>query len=143
MRRHLPKIASLVVLIVALGGCVAPAPPMIEQGTFVGEKTFVVQRASVEVIVDTEGEGAYEIVQHPFTHPMSPAGDTQITLTTPAGTFVVENHGLVPNDRVRVNGTVHDFPDPAFEWPSFGRRRLRIAKDGSVTATVDEIRLQP
>jgi hypothetical protein len=49
----------------------------------------------------------------------------------------------VPLDKVRVNGTVHDFPDPKFEWPSFGRRRLRIAKDGSVTATVDEIRPQP
>jgi hypothetical protein len=74
---------------------------------------------------------------------MSPPGDTEITVTIPAGTFVIENHGLVPLDKVRVNGTVHDFPDPKFEWPSFGRRRLRIAKDGSVTATVDEIRPQP
>ncbi len=143
MKRHLSKIASLPFLLVALGGCVAPVPPNIEKGTFVGEKTFVVQRASVEVIVETEGKGTYQIVQHPYTHPMSPPGDTEITLTTPAGKFVVEDHGLELSDRVRVNGTVHDFPDPAFKWPSFGRRRLRIAKDGSVTATVDEIRPHP
>ena len=64
-------------------------------------------------------------------------------VATTEGDLVVEDHGLEPNDRVRVNGTVHDFPDPAFKCPSFGRRRLRIAKDGSVTATVDEIRPQP
>jgi hypothetical protein len=143
MKRHLPTIASLLVLLVASGGCAAPVPPNIEKGMFGGEKTFVVQRACVEVIVETEGEGTYEIVQQPYTHPMSPPGDTEITITMPAGTFVIENHGLVPDDKVRVNGTVHEFPDPEFKWPSCGRRRLRIAKDGSVTATVDEIRPQP
>lgn len=143
MNRRLPMIASLPFLLGALGGCGAAVPPRVEDGRFVGEKTFVVQRASVEVIVETEGGGAYAIVQHPYTHPMSPPGDTEITLTTPAGRFVVENRGLVTADRIRVNGTEHAFPDPAFELPSCGRRRLRITRDGTVTATVDEIRPRP
>ena len=143
MKRHLPTLASLLVLLVASGGCAAPVPQNIKKGTFGGEKTFVVQRACVEVIVETQGEGTYEIVQQPYRHPMAPPGDTEITITVPAGTFVIEDHGLVTDDKVRVNGTVHEFPLPDFVWPSFGRRRLRIAKDGSVTATVDEIRPQP
>jgi hypothetical protein len=134
MRRHL-SLAALLLIPTALflSGC--GSPPTEEKGTFKGEKTFVIRRGSIDVIVQTGGEASFVQRQWPYGHPMGPPGDTECIVTTPAGRFRIENRELRETG-VRINGTLYELQNP----PDGGRMKLLIDKEGKIKAasTKDE-----
>jgi hypothetical protein len=127
MRRHtcLPALLLLPALL-CLSGC-AKTPASVERGTFTGEKTFGFRRCLIDVTVQTDGEGTYVLHQYTNGHPMGPPGDMECVVTTPAGTFTIENRDL-QRPGLRINGTYYEFQRP----PDGGRMKLLIDREGNV-----------
>jgi hypothetical protein len=127
MRRHtcLPALLLLPPLL-CLSGCAGPSPS-VERGTFTGEKSFQVRRGLSDVTVQTDGEATYVLRQYPNAHPMGPPGDTECVVTTPAGTFTIEDRDL-ERAGLRINGTYYEFQRP----PDGGHMKLLIDREGNV-----------
>ena len=126
MRRHtcLPALLLLSPLL-CLSGCART--PAVERGTFTGEKSFQVRRALSDVTVQTDGKATYVLRQYPNGHPMGPPGDTECVVTTPAGTFTIEDSDL-EGSVLRINVRYYEFQRP----PDGGHMKLLIDREGNV-----------